>query len=165
MITDCQNIKITQEIINEVSKFNTSEELLRSGGISIEALDRAAYGFSFDDIKTITPDKLKVKWKDDYLNVLHEIEHFAKKTGLGLGTAKKTWSKKVDLSEPIEVTYENGAFYIEDGHHRYYAAKTLNKPLNVELTIKQNPIIVLGGDLSYDDFHRCVFNQVKNKGF
>jgi hypothetical protein len=162
MINKCNPIKITQEIIDEVYKFNTSEELLRSGGISIEALDRAAYGFSFDDIKTITPDKLKVKWKDDYLNVLHEIEHFAKKTGLGLGTAKKTWSKKVDLSEPIEVTYENGAFYIEDGHHRYYAAKTLNKPLNVELTIKQNPIIVLGGDLSYDDFHRCVFNQVKN---
>ena len=38
-----------------------------------------------------------------------------------------TWAKGVDLTEPIDVSFEKNSFYIEDGHHRYYAAKILNK--------------------------------------
>ena len=146
-------IKITPEIEQEVSRFNTSEELLRSGGISIEALDRAAFGFDDEDIKTLMPNQLHIKWRDDYSNVLWEIQ----KSGL----TKKAWASKINLSEPIDVCYEKNKFYIEDGHHRYYAAKVLNKPLNVNLEIKMNPIVALAPKLSYDDFHREVFNQVK----
>jgi hypothetical protein len=58
-------------------------------------------------------------------------------------------------------SFEKGKFYIEDGHHRYYAAKTLNKPLNINLQIKTNPILKLTS-LGYDDFHRCLFKQIKN---
>ncbi len=74
----------------------------------------------------------------------------------------KIWASKIDLSEPIDVAYEKDKFYIEDGHHRYYAAKILNKKLKVNLEIKQNPIEKLAPSLSYDDFHRCVFKQIKN---
>jgi hypothetical protein len=42
---------------------------------------------------------------------------------------------KINLSEPIDISYESNGyglkFYLEDGHHRYFAAKTLNKTLNV----------------------------------
>lgn len=150
--TKCPIFKVTDEIIKEVNKFNNSEELLRSGGISIEALDRLAYGFSSNDIKTLLPNQLNIKWKDDLANVLYEI----KQSGLN----KKTWASKINLTEPIDVAYEKNKFYIEDGHHRFVAAKILNKPLNVNLEIKQNPILTLGGK-HYDDFHRCIFNQIK----
>jgi hypothetical protein len=70
----CIDILITPEIENEVKKFKTSEELLRAGGISIEALDRAAHGFSSDDVTTLLPKQLKIKWKDDLDNVKYEID-------------------------------------------------------------------------------------------
>lgn len=151
----CPNIKLTQEIINEVSKFNSAEELLRAGGISIEALDRAAFGFSSSDIQTLMPKQLHIKWKDDWENVKWELN----KSGL----SPKAWSSKVSLEEPIDVSFSKGKFWVEDGHHRLFAAKTLGLPLKVNLEIKQNPIIVLGNDLSYDDFHRCIFAQVKSQ--
>lgn len=144
----------------EVSRFNSSEDLLKSGGISIEALDRAAHGFSVDDIKTLLPNQLNIKWKDDYENVIYEVQRGAERNNIPFNKYKVIWSKRVNLTEPIEVAFERGKFYIEDGHHRYFAAKTLGLPLNVDLTIKMNPIKVLS-KLSYDDFHRCVFKQVK----
>lgn len=145
-------INITPEIKQELSRFKTSEELLRSGGISIPALDRAAFGFSDEDIKTLMPSQLNIKWKNDLANVLYEIQ----KSGL----SKKQWAVRVDLSQPIEVAFEKNRFYIEDGHHRYYAAKILNKPLNVDLTIEMNPIKALAPKLGYDEFHRQVFDEV-----
>ncbi len=137
---NCDYIKITKEIEDEVNKFNTSEELLRSGGISIEALDIAAHGFSSDDIKTLKPEQLNIKWRGDLENVKYEIEHLFKKSNLPRSKFIKNWAEKVSLEEPIDVSYEKNKFYIEDGHHRYYAAKILNKPLNVNLEIKMNPI-------------------------
>lgn len=150
---NCSEKPIPNEVINYVKQFNNSEQLLRNGGLPIDMLDRFAFGFSNEDITTISPNKLKIKWKDDYENVLWEV----KKSGL----SPKQWSSKVDLTTPIDVSYEKGNFYIEDGHHRYFAAKTLNKMLNVDLIIKDNPIIKLT-ELSYDDFHRCLFNKIKN---
>jgi hypothetical protein len=154
---NCPPIKITDEIYAEVSRFNTSEELLRSGGISIEALDRAAFGFSSDDIKTLQPRQLHVKWKDDLENVKYQIVQEIKNSG-----SKKTWAAKINLEEPIDVAYEKDKFYIEDGHHRYLAAKILGKTVNVNLEIKMNSITKLAPELDYDDFHRCIFKQVKN---
>ena len=97
-------------------------------------------------------NKLNIKWKDDFDNVKWEVN----KSGL----TPKAWSSKIDLSEPIDVSFEKGKFYIEDGHHRYYAAKTLNKMLDVNLEIKDNPITKLS-NLGYDEFHRCLFKQIK----
>ena len=153
-LTQCPLIKLTKDIISEVNKFNYSEELLRAGGLSNETLDRAAFGFTDEDIKTLMPKQLNIKWKDDLENVIWEQE----KSGL----SKQDWAKKIKLTEPIDVSYENDKFWIEDGHHRYWAAKILKLPLNVNLEIKQNPITKLAPDLDYDDFHRCIFKQVKS---
>lgn len=151
--------KYLDDLKKELSKFKTDEELLRSGGISIETLDRLAHGFSSEDIKTINPNDLKVKWKDDLENVKYEI----KKSGL----TPKQWASKINLSEPIEVSYWGDnkhkiGFYIEDGHHRYMAAKILNKPLNVNLEIKVNSISTINPNLGYDDFNRYIFKIFKN---
>lgn len=155
--TDPQ-IRVTDEIKKYVQKFETDEALLRSGGIPIDILDRAAHGFSKEDVKTISPKLLKVRWHDDLESVKWEVE----KSGL----SKVEWSKNIDLSEPIDVSFmeEEGlekGFYIEDGHHRYYAAKTLGHDLNVKLEIKVNPISEIS-NLGYDEFHRELFRKYKS---
>jgi hypothetical protein len=150
---DCDKAIITDEIATEVKRFNSAEELLRAGGISNEALDRAAFGFTESDIKTLMPNQLKIKWKQDWDNVKWE-QHNS-------GLSKQQWSKKINLSEPIDVVYEKNNFYVDDGHHRLFAAKVLNKPLNVNLEIKQNPFSNLGV-FDYDQYHKCAFNKVKD---
>lgn len=148
------NDNFIDNLKKELSKYNSDEELLRSGGLPIELLDRLAHGFSEDDIKTIHPNNLQIKWYNDLNNVKWEIE----KSGL----TKKDWAKKINLSEPIDVSYEDGEFFIEDGHHRYMAAKILNKELNVDLKIKTNPIKTISPSMDYDEFHRFIFKKYKN---
>lgn len=160
---NCAPIKLNDEIIDEIRKFKTSEGLLRSGGLPTEALDRLAFGFSSDDVKTLIPKQLSIKWKDDLDGVKYEIELLQKKyPNKSLNEVMRLWASGINLSEPIDVSYEKNKFFIEDGHHRYYAAKILNKVLNVNLEIKMNPITKLAPSLSYDDFHRCVFKQVES---
>lgn len=79
-------MRITKEIAQEVNQFDSVESLLRSGGISIGALDRAAFGFASGDILTFKPQQLKIKWKDDIVNVKYEIQY----SKLPI----KTWAKK-----------------------------------------------------------------------
>jgi len=99
--------------------------------LSIDDVDRMAFGFSRKDISEMHPRDLTVKYRDDLDNVIHEI----KKSGLG----KKKWALSVNLSEPIDVSYENGKFNIEDGHHRYMAALILDKKIPIKLEIKDKP--------------------------
>lgn len=145
---------ITPEIIEYVKTFKSDEDLLRSGGIPTELLDIAAFGFD-DSLNEINPKDLHIKWKEDYENVLWEV----KKSGL----SPEQWSTKINLNKPIDVFFEDlghgNKFYIEDGHHRYFAAKTLKKILKMTLEIKVNPIVALGGH-DYDLFHRQLWRKV-----
>jgi len=144
----------------EAKKYKNGEELLRSGGFSIDALDRAAFGFAAEDIKELDPKDLHIKWKDDMHNVKQEIKDS--------GLTDEEWSETVNLSEPIEVVYEDGKFYIDDGHHRYWAAKTLGKKLKVDLVrIYDKPIAKITGkrDYDYDEFHRSFFASIRNADF
>jgi len=154
----CPHIQLTQDIVDYTLDFATDENLLRSGGIPNNMLDKAAFGFSENSVKTLMPKQLKIRWHDDLENVKWEIEQ--------QGMSDEEWARYIDLSEPIEVEYlKNDEFeeglYISDGHHRYYAAKILDKPLNVKLEIKANPIEKLAPGIGYDNFHRCLFKQVK----
>lgn len=151
-----------QELSRYVNQFQSDEELLRSGGLPIELLDRVAHGFSEEDIKELSADKINIMWSDDLENVKWEIERS--------GLSKKEWAKKIDLSEPVDVDYmENGnnglkkGFWLQDGHHRYMAAKILRKPLSVNLQIKVNPIKEIAPDMGYDEFHRYVFALLKKR--
>lgn len=155
----CPYIQLTKEIIEFVKNFKSDEELLRSGGIPFDLLHQSVYGFTEKSIKQLMPQQLKIRWHDDLENVKQEIEQ--------QGISDEHWAQYIDLSEPIDVEYWKNetegfseGFYISDGHHRYYAAKILGKPLNVNLEIKINPITKITPGLGYDDFHRCVFKQV-----
>lgn len=140
-------------LVKECKKYNTPEELLRNGGFSDFALDLAAFGFTEESVKVLSPKNLRIKWKDDLDNVYYEINH-SKLSPL-------EWSKKINLSEPVDVSFDGNKFYLEDGHHRYFAAKTLKKKLNVKLEINANPIKPLSNK-GYDQFHIDFFNQCKN---
>jgi hypothetical protein len=154
--SDCNiPLLITPEIKDYLLKFDSDEKLLRSGGLPTELLDNAAFGFNDKTLTQLLPKQLSIKWKDDYENVLYEVQ----KSGL----SKLNWAKKIDLSQPIDVSFDGKKFYIEDGHHRYFAAKVLNKPLKINLEIKANPVIKLGGDLGYDNYHRCIWKQAHEK--
>jgi hypothetical protein len=86
--------------------------------------DRAAFGFAADDIKQIDPKKVLTKYKADQAQVLNEI----KQSGL----SKQEWAKTIKLDEPIQLLFEKGKFFIDDGHHRAEAARILGKNLNVD---------------------------------
>lgn len=154
-INNCPVINLTEEAVNEIKKYKSSEDLLRAGGLSSNVLDRAAFGFSSEDIKELMPKQLYIKWKEDWKNVKWEQE----KSGL----TKKEYVSRISLEEPIDVSFSKGKFFVEDGHHRLYAASVLKKPLKVKLEIRDNPVLKLAPELSYDDFHRCIFNQVNKK--
>lgn len=153
-INNCPLISLTEEAINEIKRYKSSEEFLRAGGLSLEVLDRAAFGFSSEDIKELMPKQLYIKWKEDWKNVKWEQE----KSGLN----KKQYASKISLEEPIDVSFSKGKFFVEDGHHRLFAAAVLKKPLKVNLEIRDNPVLKLAPELSYDEFHRCIFNQVNH---
>ncbi len=91
--------------------------------LPIDKVDKAAFGFARKDIKSIMPDKLNIKWKEDIKNPIEQ----QKKSGL----SPKEWAETIDISEPIQLSFKDGKFWVEDGHHRYYAAKILKKPLRV----------------------------------
>ena len=98
----------------------------------VEDVMRKAFGFAESDIKTISPDKLEVKYSDDYDQAVTNQKNS--------GLSEKKWAETVDLSEPIQLSYEGGKFEIEDGHNRYLAAKILGKDLNVDaVDIKDKP--------------------------
>lgn len=149
----CSNLNLTKEVINFVSGFKTLEEFFRAGGLSVEMLDRLAFGFCDTDITSLPVKQLKIKWKEDWENVKWEV----KKSGL----LPKEWSKKINLLEPIDVVYENNNFYVDDGHHRLFAAKVLGVDLPIKLEIHQSPTTSMGFD-SYDTLIKCVFDKVKN---
>jgi hypothetical protein len=137
-------------LIKEAEKIDNPVNFM----VSTEGLDKAAFGFSDGDILKLNPEKLNIKYPGDMDNVFYQIAHS--------GLSPEKWAKTVSLKTPIQVSFENGVFNIEDGHHRYYAAKLLGKPLFAEVNIKDNPLSVLT-DLSWDDFNEYIWKLAHNK--
>lgn len=98
-------------------------------------LDRRAFGFAVEDIVTLTPDQIGVQYEGDLENPEYQIQ----KAGDPV-----RWAKTVSLRTPIDVRYRGGKFWIEDGHHRWMAAKILKKKLKCRVArIDDNPILAL----------------------
>lgn len=159
---DCPVYDLSDEIINYVKRFNTDEELLRSGGIPITLLDRLAFGFN-TGIQNMNISDIKIIWNTDY----EQAKVDQKESGL----SKLDWAKTISFESPIEVKYipykKGFIFSLEDGHHRFYAAQILGmEEINVDLSIDTSikPLRKITGieEYNYDKFHRCVFKQVKN---
>ena len=96
----------------------------------VDDLDRAAFGVAGGDVINVSPNKLSVKYLDDMENPKHRFQQ-----------GGMDWVESVDLSQPIKVSVDDtGKLKIEDGHHRYFAAKALGRDISAEIEIKANPI-------------------------
>jgi len=107
--------------------------------LDVNYVDLLAFGCSEESIvaEGVHPNELNIRWEDDMENPKEQIRIFIKNGG-----TEKEWAESVDLSDPIELSHKDGKLYIEDGHHRYTAAKILNKRLAVAaVTFRDNPYI------------------------
>ena len=143
----------------DVNPWNYSPTSKEWSEFSIDDIDRAAFGFAEGDIKKLNPNELEIKWVDDLDQVNHEI-----KTS---GKSPQQWAEGIDLSEPIEVIVEDGVFKIDDGHHRYMAAKILNKELPVDVAIKDQPFKALAekAELKGESIHPDLLKAATDRGY
>lgn len=99
-------------------------------GMDIDALDRLAFGVAGGDQLELAPDQIQIKYPDDLVNPQHR-----------LATEGMAWARSVDLSEPVDVSInEAGQFELEDGHHRWTAARLTGRKLQAVIEIKGNPV-------------------------
>lgn len=105
----------------------TEKELIE---MNIDELDELAFGYHSGQIINIKTKNINI-----YLNDIENAEYRFKKEGID-------WVKSVDLSEPVSISIrQDGKFYLEDGHHRYFCAKKLGENLLAEIDIKGNPVL------------------------
>ena len=116
---------------SQVELWQMSPRSQEYANLDIDILDKMAFGFDRNDIKRINPKNLHIKWQNDMNNVIQEQEES--------GLSKEEWASQIDLSEPIEIIFEDGVFKIDDGHHRYYATLIRGGLANVSVDIKDNP--------------------------
>lgn len=100
-----------------------------------DELDRRAFGFAVGDIITLMPDQIGIQYSGDLENPEGAIERVGNPIA---------WAKSVSLRKPIDVTYRKGQWWLEDGHHRWMAARILQKKLRCRVVkIDDNPILAL----------------------
>ena len=140
-----------KETIDNNNKINNIKNIVKN--LSIPEIvnydwDKVAFGFSNDNTISIPLNKLNVKYKADMENVN------------GQDMKKYFKNQPIDKIPPVDVSYQNGKFYIEDGHHRYGYAKQLGmKNIKVKIQdIKDNPITAMGFK-SIDDIIKLKDNK------
>ncbi|WP_415912224.1 hypothetical protein [Neptuniibacter sp. QD37_11] len=100
--------------------------------VDCDVLDRAAYGATTDDLIEINPNDVTIIHPD-----LENPEYRFEMDGMD-------WVNSVDLSEPVEFSInQQGQICLEDGHHRYFAAKIRGENLTGTIEVKGNPIKTL----------------------
>lgn len=98
--------------------------------MDIDILDKIAFGCNDGDVIIVNPADLVIKYPGDLENPLECY----RKGGMA-------WVRSVSLEDPIEVSIgEDGRMYLEDGHHRRFAAIKRGEKLRAEVEIKGNPI-------------------------
>jgi hypothetical protein len=125
----------------------------------IDELNREAFGFTESDIKTVKPSELQIKWTDDLDQVDYEIKNS--------GKSPEEWARGIDTSSPIDIILEDGAFKIDDGHHRYMAAKILDKDIPTNLEIKDQPFVGLARRATErgEEVHPDIMKAATDRGF
>lgn len=101
-----------------------------------DELTTMAYGVKTGDIISLNPNEIKIKYKEDLENPKAIYNCEIKKNGL----CGMDWVKSVSFEEPIKVSLgidgksTKEDWYLEDGHHRLFAAKKLKmKSINCEV--------------------------------
>lgn len=98
--------------------------------MDIDALDRLAFGVADGDQVTLKPEAIQLPYPGDLLNPMARFD----KEGMD-------WVQSVDFSEPVEVSVNQaGEFCLENGHHRWFAARMLGRTLEAVVAVKGKPI-------------------------
>ena len=98
--------------------------------MDIDDLDRMAFGVVGGQQIDLSPADIHIRYHCDLENpqALFDAQGMA-------------WAQSVDLSESIEVSVDDrGDFYLEDGHHRWFAAGKTGRRLKATTEIKGKPI-------------------------
>lgn len=103
----------------------TRDELLE---LDWDELCQMAYGVKTGDIIKLDPRKIKIKYTD-----MENPQHLFDKYGMA-------WVRSVKFDEPVQVSlgldglHTKEDWYLEDGHHRVFAARKLKMPyINAEV--------------------------------
>lgn len=105
----------------------TEDELM---AMDMDDLDELAFGCRSGQVLTLRHEQLVVIYPGDLDNPIYRY----KQEGMD-------WARSVDLSDPIEVSVnDKGQFCIEDGHHRWFAARLRGESLSAHIEIKGNPV-------------------------
>lgn len=95
-----------------------------------DELDAIAFGCRNGEVKTLKPSAIRIKYPCDLENPQHRFEQ----EGMA-------WVRSVSLDKPVSVSVDdNGVFWLEDGHHRWFAATKRRVQLQAEIEIKGNPV-------------------------
>jgi hypothetical protein len=116
----------------KLTRIWTEEELIE---LPIDVLDRLAFGFESGTLLDLCPEEIAIIYPDDLVNPYGQIESARRQ-----GISPHRWAAAVSFKEPCEVSFRNGRFELEDGHHRYTAAKILGRQLPCIVEIKDNPV-------------------------
>lgn len=110
-----------------------------SRNLSIDILQKTVFGFTTGDILDLDPRKLKIKWKDDWIGAY-------------------PYDGDVDSMPPIEVSYEKGKFFVEDGHHRLKTAlRQKKKTIKCEVESIRDKVVIKLGFQNYDDMLKTIY--------
>jgi hypothetical protein len=94
-----------------------------------EVLDREAFGFASGDTIKVPLDAIHIKYQADLEDAESDVASVA--------MARVIFER----AEPVDLALRNGQLELEDGHHRYVAARMLGKKtLKAIVDIHDNPI-------------------------
>lgn len=101
--------------------------------VDVDTLDRWAFGVAGDEVLRVDPDELTVVHADDLANAQHQADRHP--------GGPVRWARRVSLKEPVDVIVDDrGEFLLDDGHHRYLAARLSGRKLSAKIVVKGRPI-------------------------
>ncbi len=107
---------------------NNKELFDKIAQTSFDDLVQLCFGIRDEQILTLNPSDIRIQYKDDLLNPQYKYEQ-----------GGMDWIRSVSFEEPIDVDIkQDGKFYINDGHHRWFAAKKLGLPIKAKVHIALN---------------------------
>jgi hypothetical protein len=107
-----------------------------------DVLDKTAFGFKSGDAIYLPLDVIVIKYPDDLENAEAAI-----RTRADALLLKRTHGRL-----PVLISLWRGRFELEDGHHRYVAARIRgDQKIWAEVEIKDNPIPVILGEVKFKD--------------